>query len=389
MSPGKPPLSKGFTLFQLYGITIAVDYSWFIIFGLVTWSLAIGYFPRYTPDLPPALAWSMGALSALLLFGSVLLHELAHSYVAIRHSIPVERITLFLFGGMAQITREARDSKTEFQIAVAGPICSFALALLFWLLTLGTRHLVQADLFVLMFGYLTTINMALAIFNLIPGFPLDGGRMLRAYLWRKYGDFARATYTASRVGKGVALALIFLGFVQIFAGNLIGGLWLVFIGMFLQQAAEAGYSQVMGRELLAGLMVRDFMTQAVITLSPTMTLEQAVEEAFFRHAHICYPVTDQGTLVGILTLDHIKEIPRQEWKERRVQEVMSPPTAENTVSPETSIYEVLAKMGSGGTSRLPVVQGQKLVGIITRRDVMNLLQIRSGLRGADSSLPLS
>jgi Zn-dependent protease len=371
---------RGFTLFQIHGIIIAVDYSWFIIFGLVAWSLALGYFPQTYPDLPPALAWGMGLLSALLLFGSVLLHELSHSYVAIRHGIPVERITLFLFGGMAQITKEAGTPKSEFLITIAGPICSFLLALLFWILKRGVQQIDPERLFVMMFGYLTTINAVLAIFNLIPGFPLDGGRMLRAYLWHRHGDIERATYTASRVGLGVAFALIFLGFIQVFGGNLIGGLWLIFIGLFLQQAAEVGYGQMVGQQALAGLKAKEFMTTTVVTVSPEMTLEQAIEEYFFHHAYICYPVTSQGELRGMLTLDHVTGVPRDTWKNRTAQEVMTEATAANTVSPETPITEVLTKMGSDGTSRMPVVEGKRLVGIITRRDVMKLLQIRVGLR---------
>ena len=259
-------MDKGIKLFKVFGIQISLNYSWFIIFGLIAWSLAQGYFPQMRPNLSLTTYWLMGFITALLLFLSVVLHELSHSYVAMASGIEIKGITLFIFGGVARISREPSDARTEFKIAIAGPATSLALALVFWLSSRGVDFLMPGSVISSIFYYLFLINGILVAFNLIPGFPLDGGRLLRAYLWNRTDNLKEATRIASRVGKWFALLLIFVGFANIITGRLLNGIWFVFIGMFLQQAAAESYQVVVLQHSLEGVKVRDLMTSNVIAV---------------------------------------------------------------------------------------------------------------------------
>ena len=261
-------MQKGFKLFKVIGIQISLDYTWFIIFALVAWTLSQGYFPSVVPGLAMWIYIAMGVVSSLLLFASILLHELSHSYVANRLGMDIRGITLFIFGGIAELSREPDDPRMELKIAIAGPIASGVLAILFWLIKEGLTAMALFPLVASVCSYLVIINIVVVIFNMIPGFPLDGGRVLRAIWWMKSGDLQRATMVAGRVGKGFALFLIFFGILQTFTGNIIGGLWMVFIGIFLQQAAESGYREVLIRNSLSGIRVGDVMTREVVTVHP-------------------------------------------------------------------------------------------------------------------------
>lgn len=372
-------MQKGLKLFKVIGIQISLDYTWFIIFALVAWTLSQGYFPSVVPGLAMWIYIAMGVVSSLLLFASILLHELSHSYVANRLGMDIRGITLFIFGGIAELSREPDDPRMELKIAIAGPIASVVLAILFWLIKEGLTAMALFPLVASICSYLVIINIVVVIFNMIPGFPLDGGRVLRAIWWMKSGNLQRATMVAGRVGKGFALFLIFFGILQTFTGNIIGGLWMVFIGIFLQQAAESGYREVLIRNSLSGIRVGDVMTLEVVTVHPDDSLQVIVDDYLFRHHCVSFPVVAASRLVGMLNLGDIRAVPKEKWKETRVRDVMEPVTLHSIVTPEETAIEVLSKMATLGVGRFPVVHMGKLVGIISRRDIMKLMAFKREL----------
>jgi len=370
---------KGVKLFRVLGIQISLNYTWFIVFGLIAWSLASGYFPSHYPDLNPLTHWIMGFLGAFFLFLSVLVHELTHSYIAKREGIEVKEITLFFFGGVSQLTKEPEDSKKELKVAIGGPISSLVLALIFWILfrvTLQSPHLI---LIAGLLWYLALINLSLALFNLIPGFPLDGGRVLRALYWRKTGSLKKATRIASGAGKWIGVGIILLGLFGILKGNLIGGFWFVIIGIFLRSAAEGGLQQVVMKGALEGLKVEELMSQGVTSVSHSLRIDRLVEDFYLTHTHITYPVLEGDKIIGIVTLKQVKEVPRDQWIEKTVREVMMPIREEIMLDPGGEAVDALQKMIRTGEGRLPVVKGGRVVGMLTRRDILNLLEIKTDL----------
>jgi len=370
---------KGVKLFRVLGIQISLNYTWFIVFGLIAWSLASGYFPSYYPDLSRSAYWVMGFLGAFFLFLSVLVHELTHSYIAKREGIEVKEIILFIFGGISQLTKEPEDSKKELKVAIGGPLSSLVLALIFWILfktTLRSPHLI---LFTGLLGYLAFINLSLAIFNLIPGFPLDGGRVLRALYWRKTGSLKKATRIASETGKWIGVGIIILGLFWILTGNLIGGFWFVIIGIFLRSAAEGGLQQVVMKGALEGVKVRELMSHGIISVEPSLHIDRLVEDFYLTHKHITYPVVKDEKIIGIVTLKQVKEVPRDQWVEKTVREVMMPIREEIMLDPDGEAVDALQKMIRTGEGRLPVVKDGKVVGMVTRKDILSLLEIKTDL----------
>ncbi|MFB0517810.1 MAG: site-2 protease family protein [Acidobacteriota bacterium] len=372
-------MDKGIKLFKVFGIQISLNYSWFIIFGLIAWSLAQGYFPQMRPNLSLTTYWLMGLITALLLFLSVLLHELSHSYVAMASGIEIKGITLFIFGGVARISREPSDARTEFKIAIAGPATSLALALVFWLSSRGVDFLMPGSVISSIFYYLFLINGILVAFNLIPGFPLDGGRLLRAYLWNRTDNLKEATRIASRVGKWFALLLIFAGFANIITGRLLNGIWFVFIGMFLQQAAAESYQVVVLQHSLAGVKVRDLMTSNVIAVDEGLSVAELVEGYFFKYRHTSFPVVSGEELRGIITLKVVKKLHREEWAYKQVRDIMSGVSSDAVLHPDESVVDALRKMTTEERGRLPVVEGGRLKGILARNDIMSLFKVKSDL----------
>ncbi len=374
-------MQKGLKLFKVIGIQISLDYTWFIIFALVAWSLSQGYFPSVVPEMAMWIYIAMGVVSSLLLFASILLHELSHSYVANRLGMDIRGITLFIFGGIAELSREPDDPRMELKIAIAGPIASVVLAIFFWFITEGLTAMALFPLVASVCNYLAIINIVVVIFNMIPGFPLDGGRVLRAIWWMKSGNLQRATMVASRVGKGFALFLIFFGILQTFTGNIIGGLWMVFIGFFLQQAAESGSREVLIKNSLSGIRVGDVMTREVVTVHPDDSLQIIVDDYLFRHHCVSFPVVAASRLVGMLNLGDIRAIPKEKWRETRVRDVMEPVTQCSIASSAETAIEVLSRMATLGVGRFPVVREGGLVGIISRRDIMKLMAFKRELGG--------
>jgi Zn-dependent protease/predicted transcriptional regulator len=379
--PGKEGGMKGLRLFRVLGIQISLNYTWFIVFGLIAWSLASGYFPFRYPELSRSSYWIMGFLGAIFLFLSVLAHEMTHSYRAKREGIEVREITLFIFGGVSQLARDPENPRKELIVAIGGPISSLILAFLFWILSTVTSGTSSFTLFTGLMGYLAFINLSLAIFNLIPGFPLDGGRVLRAIYWQRTGSLRRATRIASNTGKWVGLGIILLGLLGILRGNLIGGFWFVMIGIFLRSAAEGGYQQALIKGTLEGVKVKELMSRGVISAPPSLRVDRLVEDYYLTHKHITYPVTEGDRIVGIITLKRVKEIPRGQWPERTVGDVLVPITEEIMVDPESEAVEALQKMMRTGEGRLPVVRDGRAIGMVTRKDILNLLEIKTDLLG--------
>ncbi len=370
---------KGFRLFRVFGIQITLNYTWFIVFGLIAWSLASGYFPFRYPELSRFDHWAMGFMGALFLFLSVLVHEVTHSYIAKKEGIEVKEITLFIFGGVSQLSKEPEDPRKEFRVAIGGPFSSLILALFFWALSKATSQVPNLLLFTGLLGYLAFINLSLAVFNLIPGFPLDGGRVLRAIYWKKSGSLKKATQIASDTGKWVGVGIILLGLFLILSGNLIGGFWFVIIGIFLRSAAEGSYQQVIMKSVLQGVKVKELMSRTVTSVVPSLAIHRLVEDYFLTHQHVTYPVTEGQRIVGIITLKGVKEIPREQWMDKTVRDVMIPIREEIVLDPEGEAVEALQKMIRTGEGRLPVVKDGEVVGMITRRDILNLLEIRTDL----------
>lgn len=372
------PARGGITLFRVAGIRISLDISWFIIFALVLLALSAGYFPRNFPGQDPRAYWIAGFIATLLFFASVLIHELSHSLVAIRQGLEIPEITLFIFGGVSRLAQEPKDPVTELKIALVGPISSFALAALFWLMKTVFRGL-EPSLIVAVFGYLAWINLALGIFNLIPGFPLDGGRVFRAIWWWKTGSLTRATKIASDMGKGFAVALMLLGGLQIFAGALISGLWLVFIGMFLRGMSAQGYEEVVIRKALEGVHVDEIMVKEVVTVPPDLTVADLVHDYFLQYAYRGFPVVENGRVLGVVSLAEVRNIPREAQPATRVQEVMTPTHDALLIGAGASLADALVKMSREGEERLLVIKQGRLLGLVTKTGLLRFVQIKQVL----------
>ena len=371
---------------RVLGIPIHVHASWFAVFFFVSWSLATGYLPETLPGLSAPRYWGMGGFAALLLFVSVLLHELGHSYVALRYKIPIKQITLFIFGGMAHMGKEPPSPRAEFLIAMAGPLVS---------LILGAGCLggaMAVDSFsarsglqgiVVLGSLLGMVNVQLGLFNLIPGFPLDGGRVLRAGLWAWNKDFNRATSQAALVGIGFGVALGLIG-----AGLMVGawsgvlghsiatnGGWLIFIGAFLFSAALASRRQAALQTSFASVTVRQVMVHRVVTLLPDMSVQDAVDQYFVAHGFGGFPVCEEGQVLGVVTVQDVQALPTAIWPRRRVREIMRPGSSAFCIPPGWSVMQAMERMVQGGWDRLVVVENEEIVGLVTRSAIAQFLQL--------------
>ncbi len=356
----------------IMGIPVMVHFSWFIVFGLITWSLSTFYFPKAAPDLPLVSYWTKGVIAAILLFFSVAFHELAHSVVAKRYKITIESITLFIFGGVAQMRGEPPHPEAELRIAIVGPLSSFFLAIIFFIITVNTTGGVKA-----LFSYLGEINLILGVFNLIPGFPMDGGRVLRSILWRKKKNFFYATQKASSIGQKIALFFIFFGIFSIFS-DMPGGLWLMLIGWFLYTAAQTSYEQSRLQESLSGVKVKDVMVKDLVTVKPSITIDELVHQYFLRYGYGGFPIVSEGRYLGIITLKDIKDIPRDAFQETKVSQAYSRHKKEWEISEDEYVMKALERMVTEDVGRLVIMDGDKLIGMITRNGIARYVQIWSG-----------
>lgn len=388
-TPDAPRIS-GVPLGRLFGIRLVADWSLIVIFVLVMVSLGMGVFPRWHPDWSPALVWGVAFAASVLFFFSILLHELSHAVVGRAFGIPVRRITLFIFGGMAHMEREPPSPKAELLMAAAGPITSIAIGVA---ATAGAVALMPMPLEsvqdpVLALSYvgpiatllfwLGPVNILLGVFNLVPGFPLDGGRVLRAILWAATRDLEKATRWAARGGQAVAWILIGLGVMSLFGGGFGQGIWLMLIGWFLLNAARASYEQTVIQEALRGTRVNEVMRRTVATVPPELPVSELVSDYVMGTDQQCFPVVREGHLEGLVCLADVRKTPREAWPGTRVGEVMTPSSSLETVSAEEPATEALRKLGEREVDQVPVVERDgSLLGLVRRQDILRWLSLHS------------
>lgn len=361
-------MNSNISLGKIFGIEIKIHYSWFIIFFLIIYTLT-NYFSQ-TQNWSYSASFLAGILTAIFLFASILFHELTHSYVGIKNKTPIRSISLFVFGGVAQMTKEPPGPFAEFKMAISGPLFSLFLFILFWILSklpLGTYLPV-------IFSYLSIMNLILVLFNLIPAFPLDGGRVFRSIAWSGFKDLKKATFWASRISQGIAFLIIFLGFIWIFEGNLIQGVWFIFIGWFLIQAAELSFKQVLIKDSLSKIPVSEIMNRDIKVISPEQNLQE-VKTDFFNFQQGGFPVAEKGKILGIVTVEDIRKVLKEDLNRKKVKEVMTPASRLITIKPADSAYEALDKMTKYNIGRLPVVDDGKLLGLITRASLLFVLSL--------------
>lgn len=375
-------------LFRVFGIPINIDASWLLILLLLAWTLATLY-STAIPDLTAVSYWALGLATALAFFTCIVLHELGHALVARNLGMPIRGITLFLFGGVAEMEAEPSSPAREFAMAIAGPIVTIALAVLFWSLFALGKVCDCVPALVMFCFYLGWINSVILIFNLVPAFPLDGGRVLRSILWAAIGNLQRATHWASLSGQAFAWALIALGMLNFIAGNIFGGVWFGLIGLFLNNAAQSGYQQVVIQQVFRGEPVRRFMTPNPVVVSPWVNLRDWVDDYIYRYHHKCYPVVEHGKLEGVITTKQLEQVRREDWPEIAVATVMCRDLEQLSVAPESDAFEALQRMQRVDCSRLLVVDKGELVGILSLRDLLEFLDLKLQLEGAERSVPSS
>ena len=360
---------RGFRLGSILGFEIRLDASWFVIFFLLLWSLSAGVFPASVPAQSTVVHVVMGVAATLLFFASLLAHEISHSLVARSRGIPMAGITLFIFGGMAHATLEPDNPGDELVIAGVGPLTSLVLGGLFLGLAGLGRSWGWGPAAGEVARYLGFINIALAIFNLLPGFPLDGGRIFRAAVWKRTGDLERATRYATRGGRAIGIGLVALGGLEILLGALIGGLWLVFIGLFLRGAADATLRQFVLEQVLRGISVRQAMSTVPPVVGARTMLAEWIHDSLMGTRHSTFPVEDDGHVVGLVTLDQIEAVPREKWADTAVRDVMTDLDASMVASPDDDMKEVLAKVRGSTMDQVVVVEGTTPVGVLTSADI--------------------
>lgn len=372
---------KSIRLFTVFGFEIKVDPSWLIIAALVVWSLAVGFFPHYLEGLRPMDYWKLALVGAFGLFFSILFHEFWHSWVSRRLGMPIKGITLFVFGGVAEMQEEPKTPQSEFWIAAAGPAASLFLALAFFLAyRLGLNmELGQGVSGVLV--YLAVINLILAVFNLIPAFPMDGGRILRAALWKLKKDYRWATRVSTNFGQAFGLVIVGLGLLNMLTGNLVGGVWYVLIGMFIRFAAKTSYQRVMFTSALEGEKIRSLM-KTPVTVAGELSLQDLVSDYVYKYHHKMFPVLDGKDVVGCITTRQVGAVDRANWPQIRVREAMRRCSPDNAVRPEDDAAHVLSRMNGTGMSRMMVLDEQgRLVGIVSLKDILGVLTARMEVEG--------
>ncbi len=369
-------MESSFKLGRIHGIEIGIHYTWLFAFALVAWSLAGGFFPGNYPGWGAATYWVVGIVAALALFASVLVHELSHSFVALARGHGVHSITLFIFGGVSNLSSEAEEPKDEFLISIVGPLTSFAIAAVCWLVAQALPPGDSPPSAIL--DYLALINVMLGVFNLLPGFPLDGGRVLRSIVWAATGSLRRATDIASYVGQGFGFLLIFWGVAQVLGGNFLGGLWIGFIGWFLNSAAESTRQQQVVQEGLRGTRVAEVMNPQPPIASPTMSVQEFVFDHVVRQGQRALLVVDGGRLLGIVSITDARELPQEAWPTTTVGAIMTP-TPLKIVSPDADVNSALQLLVEGSLNQVPVVRDAQLVGLLSRADIVRFLQLRDEL----------
>jgi Zn-dependent protease len=371
---------KSVRLFNLLGFEVKIDFSWIFIAVLVAWSLSTGVFPLHYKNLSAQTYWLMGILGVLGLFLSIILHELAHSLVARRSGMAMKGITLFIFGGIAEMGEEPPGPKAEFMMAIAGPIASVLLTLIFYGLSVLAQRGGAGSPITGILSYLAFINGILALFNLVPAFPLDGGRILRSILWGIKKNLNWATRVSSRIGSGFGIFLIVMGVINVLWGNFLGGMWWALIGLFLHGAAKASYQRLVIRRTLEGEPLSRFMKKDPVTVEPDIPLETLVEDYIYKFHFKMFPVMQDGAkLRGCVGPKDLKQVPREDWTKKTVNDIAQTCNDENTIAADKDAVEALSQMNRTGASRLLVTEGDRLVGIIALKDMLRFLSMKMEL----------
>jgi Zn-dependent protease/predicted transcriptional regulator len=370
---------KRIPLFKLFGFTVRIDLSWLIIAVLITWSLAKGLFPHYFTGFSNRIYWWMGIAGAVGLFMSIIFHEFCHSLVARKFGMQMKGITLFIFGGVAEMESDPGSPKAEFLMAVAGPISSIFLGAVLYFIHMAGQNIGWSKPLNGVLQYLMVINFILAGFNLLPAFPLDGGRVLRSILWGVKGNLRWATHVASDLGSAIGIFLIVFGILNFIAGAFIGGIWYLLIGLFIRSASQMSYKQLLIRNVLAGEEIQRFMKTDPITVSPSVSIEQLVNDYFYKYHYKMFPVTNGDSLIGCITSKQVRELPREEWEQYSVRDVMIRCSDENVISPKTDALQALSIMNRTGNSRLMIVDNNQLLGIVTLKDMLKFFAIKIDL----------
>ena len=371
-------------LFRAFGFPIRIDVSWIVIAGLVAWSLADGFFPGFYENLSLGTYWWMAAAGTIGLFASIVLHELSHALAARQFGLRIRGITLFIFGGVAEMESEPPNPVAEFVVAVAGPVASILIAGSCFLLYVSGSMATWPDPVNGVLYYLAMINGLLVVFNLLPAFPLDGGRVLRSALWQWRGDLPWATRLTSAIGGAFGFALIALGVLRLVQGFLVGGLWWILIGLFLRHAARMSYRGVVTHRLLARQRVARFVDPNPVTVSRALPLSDLVERFIYRHSQEIFPVVDSDRLIGSVSAERVKEVPREEWHRQSVNTILEPAGLANTIGPHTSALDAMRHMTRSSRPVLMVAEEGRLLGTVSLQDISRFLELKSELEGGST-----
>lgn len=371
--------SRGFPLFNLLGFQVKLDPSWLLLALLMVWSFASGIFPFTYPNLAPVTYFWMGVGMVVGLFASIVLHEFAHAWIARCFGLPMSGITLFLFGGVAEMSEDSPSPIAELLMALAGPATSVIILLACIVVTMAGAAYEWPVSVIGVSRYLAIMNGIVIVFNLVPAFPLDGGRVLRAILWQWKHNLKWATRIASRFGGWFGLLLVFMGIFNILQGNIIGGIWWVLIGIFLQRAADSSYQQVLLQKQLQGEPVRRFMQKNVISVPMSITIQQLVDHYFYRHFFTSYPVVMHGRLLGFISIRQVENLPQPEWGNRLVADLMQPVEPEQIISPQDDAMSALSRMHQTGQSKLMVTDNNQLVGMLSLKDLLRFFAMKIAL----------
>jgi Zn-dependent protease/CBS domain-containing protein len=369
-------------LFTIFGFDISIDFTWLFLAVLIAWSLARGLFPAWFADYSTATYWWMGIAGAIGLFLSIVFHEFWHSIVARHYGLPMKGITLFIFGGVAEMEEEPQNAKTELLMAIAGPLSSVVLGVVFLLVFSAGRAIGSPEPVNGVLAYLGWLNLVLAAFNMLPAFPLDGGRVLRSILWFVKGNLRWATRVAASVGSGFGIFLLALGLLSLISGSFIAGIWYSLIGIFIRGAAQTSYRRVLIRDALSGETITHFMQPNPVTVPPSTSIRDLVDNYFYKYHYKMFPVSRNGTLEGCITSNEVKNIPREQWNTLHVQDVLVPCSTETAISPDTDAMKALSLMNKTGRSRLMVVDADHLVGVITLKDMLKFLDLKVDLEAS-------
>ena len=380
-------MGSSIKLGRVLGVVMGVHCSWFFIFALVTWMFASSIFGEFYPEWTEAQRWIGGAFVALIFFLSVLTHEMSHAIVSNRNGLPVRGITLFVFGGVANLTKEPDSPGLEFRIAIVGPLTSLTIGALFAAAWAALRPV--SDGLAGIAANLAIINSSLALFNMLPGFPLDGGRVFRSIVWRRNNNRLRATRTAARAGEWIAYGIMGIGVLYTLIGGVVSGIWFILIGLFLRNASSASYEQLVIEATLSGIRVSDVMRTDVESIPPDVSIEELVQEHVLRRNARCFAVLAAGEFAGLVTLSDIRKVPRDEWPMTSVYRAMTPATRLHTVAPSENLTKVLQMMATFDVNQLPVVYGRDLVGMLNRADVLRYIQVRQEIGDRPPDVPVA